>query len=113
VLGQLNGDGTDPAGASLNEDLLPRLEVHDVVEGLVTGEADERQGGRRFETQIAGHPGDGAVVNGDVFCKGPDAVLSHPTEHGVAHRVIRDGAAHGRHGPGKVAAQDHRQVIGQ
>ena len=44
VLGELDGDRSDPAGAGVDEDLLPGLHVAALDEGLPGGQRDQGQG---------------------------------------------------------------------
>ena len=72
---QLDGEGADTAGARLDEDLLPGLQLGHLDECLPSGQANQRNGSRFFHAECCRLDRHIAFVHGDEFCEGPNPVL--------------------------------------
>jgi hypothetical protein len=101
------------AGTRVDQHLLTGLNVGLLDQRLPRGERDQWQGGGFGHVESLGLGGDVALVDGEVFGEGADAVLSG---FGV-HRVAGRESAHPRtglnHDAGQVVAQHDRKLVGQ
>ena len=75
MLGQLYRDGSQAAGAGMDENLLTRLQIGPFDEGLPRGQSDEGEGGRL----VHGEPGrlerDVVLLDRDQLGEGADSML--------------------------------------
>lgn len=100
-----------PCGARVDEDLLARLHVGPLDQGLPCGQCDQWEGGGLGHGEGGGFGCQVVLVDGDEFGEGADAVLVGPGVDLVAHREPGDGRADPDDRPGEVVAQDERETV--
>ena len=76
MLGELDRDGPDPAGAGVDEDLLPGLHVAALDERLPGGQRDERHRPRLLHADRRRLERDIGLGDGDPLGEGADPVLA-------------------------------------
>lgn len=83
VLGELNGEGADAAGARVDQDLLTLLEFEVLEQDLPGGQSSQGYGSRSHEVNYFRLRRDKFRVNGDIF-----GISSSP-QRIEAHRLRR------------------------
>ncbi|MNX96610.1 hypothetical protein D3C86_1289330 [compost metagenome] len=96
-LGDLDGEGPDPACAAGDEDAIALLDLELISQALQGRESRERDARCRCEIQRLRHLCDQAFVDASELGKGPHLLLVDAREHAIAHREARDPFALGHH----------------
>ncbi len=113
MLGQLDGDRADAAGAGMDQHLLPRLQLGAFDQHLPGGQGHEGQGGGFFHADVLRLQREVGLVHRDELREGPDPVLAGPRIHLVAGLEALHLGPDADHDPRQVVAQHQRKTIGQ
>ena len=113
MLGQLDGKSADAAGAGLDEDLLPLLQVGLLDQCLPCRQAHQRDGSGFFHREVLGLERKRCFLDRDELGERADAEVIRPRIDLVAHLELPHARADFDHHPGHVVAQDEGQAIGQ
>ena len=111
VLGELDDGGAQPAGAGVDEDLLPGLDLGEVDQGLPGGQRDQRDGCGLVQSERGRLEGDVVLVDGDVLGEGPDAQVAGSGVDLVADLEVRDVGPDLGHDAGDVVAEHERRLV--
>ena len=111
MLGELDRDRPDPAGAGVDEDLLPRLHVASLDEGLPRGQCHQRQRAGLLHADRRGLERQVGLGDGDALGERADAVLVGPGVDLVAGLEAAHLRPDADDGAGDVVAEDQRQLV--
>ena len=109
MLGELNGEAGDAAGAALNQDRLAALELQRVFHRIHRSEAGQRQGGGVHVRQTVRLLGDDRGLDRELFAIGAFPPGIEHAKYRVADGEI-DAAAGGADHAGKVPARNLPEI---
>lgn len=111
MLRDLDDRGAQAAGAGVDQDLLPGLDVGEVDQRLPCGQGDQWDRGRLLEGERSRLDRDVVRVDGDLLGERADAEVARPGVDLVAHGEAADVGTHLRDDAGDVVAEGERALV--
>ncbi len=113
MLGQLDGEAADSAGARLDEDLLPLLQVGSLDQCLPRRQGHQGNGSRFHHREVLGPVRQRAFLDGNELGERADSKIVYPRVDLVADLELLHARADLGHHARHVVAQDEGQAVGQ